>query len=214
MKELTQNPDYPIFEKSVLENKKFCLSKIMKLLYFYRYRREPITKELAKEILWEISRRILTSKKFRKEKCDYFKAFFCNVAKSVINNRIKKDEEEKHRGHIQLPPGIEEDIVDEVRYFLEQQPDLVLSVEDQIIYQEMLEEVRVLLKNDEEASTVIEFMIDGYSTLDISDLMEKPVSDIENAKKRIKRVVNKVIPKRSKKSYKRDVLCQTTELKI
>jgi len=214
MKELTQNPDYPIFEKSLLANKKFCLSKIMKLLDCFQFKREPITDKLAKEILWEICRRIFTSKKFRKEKCEYFKAYFTNLAKSVIRNKIKKDEEEIHRGKVHLIADIEEDVEDEVRYFLEQQPGLVLSVEDELIYQEMLEEIRIMLKNDEEVSIVFEFMFDGYSSLEISDLMEKPVSEIENAKKRIKRVVNKVIPSRRKKNYKKEVLCRTTELKI
>lgn len=214
MKELSQNPDYPIFEKSVLENKKFCLAKITKLLHFFCYRRETITPELAKKILWEICSRVNTSKKFKKEKCEYFKAYFYNVAKSVINNKVKKDGEEKHRGNVHLPTGIEEDVEDELRYFLEHQPDTAISPLDEMIFQESLDKISVLLEPDETAWYVYNYMLDGYSSPQICELVGRPISEIENAKRRIKRVVNKVIPSMHKSLNKKELQCRTTELKI
>ncbi len=115
---------------------------------FFSYRREPITPELAKKILWEICSRINTSKKFKKEKCEYFKAYFYNVAKSVISNKVKKDGEEKHRGNVHLPAGIEEDVEDELRYFLEHQPDAALSPLDEMIFQESLNKISVNFEPD------------------------------------------------------------------
>lgn len=166
--------------------------------------------------MFQILEKLLDGRRKRKkDKYPDFSFFFSLIIKSEIQNKIGSREYTDSKKTISIHTHDDDSDIEGVNSsFINNIECDQLSPEDKIVYQEKLDKITELLKEDETASLVFYFMIDGYSSLEISDLMEKPVSEIENAKKRIKRVVNKVIPRTHKKNYKKELQCRTTELKI
>lgn len=208
----------PCFEKIAQEfekNKKKLLAIGMKLLGCYKYKEEIAGEDLAKELLFDILSRILTGDlKWSEEKYPDFGFFFYLKLKCEILTRLKSKTNRQRNVTISIHTTDETDTEDPNFSFIHNIADDQISPLDKVIFQESEKIIKEKLAPDEEATIVYEFALSGYQNHEISEVMEKPIENVTNAKKRMKRVVNKVIPSMHKSINKKELQCRTTELKI
>ena len=208
-------PSFEEIAQEFLKNKKRLLAITMKLLDYYNYKEEITGVDLAEEVLFDILSRIFNGNlKWSIVKYPDFGFFFSLKIKCEILTRLKSRVNRQRTATISFHSENDSESEESNISFIDNLANTQISPLDEVIFKESEEIIKEKLKADEDAAIVYEFSSSGYQNQEIGEVMDKPITIVTSAKKRIKRVVNKVIPSIHKKNYKKDLQCRTTVLKI